>query len=162
MVRQKTLKDKTMKALIRYLRVEGKIKVGDVVNDNGLIVGVQYKGDYAKGAFKVKLFAVTQNIKVGDEIYFPFFKNSHQRVSKIENGMVWVGRGKISPNTTGNAGMSISGCYKIFGEVSPKAKFVEDKKEYEILSGVSMGGQKYLIKKSGFILIKCPCCGDFK
>lgn len=164
MIQQKTLKCETkkiMKALIKYLPDP---------NDEGIIcpdpdsievtegkdprsMEVSFKANKLR---KLKFFVVTQDIEVGDEFYNNYNTGFKYKAEKVSHA------GWIICSDTMEHDFPPENCYKILGEPSPKATFVEDGKEYELLSGVSTDGQKYLIMKSGFILIKCPCCGDFK
>jgi len=91
-----------------------------------------YKGK----TWENKSFVVTQDIKVGDEVY-----NDNDR----------------EPNKhLATKRCLYESCYKILGEVSPKATFVKDNKKYEAMP-IYDKNSIYCEYK-----VKCPCCGDFK
>lgn len=127
MVRQKTLKDETMKTLIKYLPDEDRDIAPIVKIYDGYIVLAQNKKDFeikcvkisrgdVLGFYRPKPYVLTQDIKVGDDVFFA-------DGSKKTWTFAWEDQSKK---------YSMVLPFKILGEVSPKATFVKDGEEYEV------------------------------
>jgi len=168
------LKENNMKthlALIKYLPVEGEIKVGDIYDVHGSI----NKAPTKKGAIEatkqgykpLQPFVVTRKIKVGDEVwdeqgdYFGVIKE----INQIEDQPMQA----ISKEGSIATWTKAFGCnlYKKIGEVSKAAyEFAEDGKEYEITIGYDKW-HKFKPKEGespyhpAEIKIKCPTCKHF-
>lgn len=158
-----------MKALIKYLPDKNRNKAPIVRIHNGYVVLAQSEIDFKIkcdkisrgdifGFCKLKPFVTTQDIKVGDEIFCPNYSSGASYFTATDillNGSIEVS----------NVGRVISieeskDCFKILGEVSPEATFVEDGKEYEVKRVRLWRYSRW--QKESIYLIKCPCCGDFK
>jgi len=146
-----------MKAIAKYLPIEGEINIGDtVIFPNGVIGtilspnkktsgGFGYAIDYNQGVGKAKevleslrgkekltkLFAVTQDIEVGDEINYvpdlPHLKKgmvTHKITEKYDGDFI-MDDGYLMPNNG----------FKILGELSPNATWVKEGEEIEINEG---------------------------
>lgn len=130
-----------MKTIIaKYLPVEGKIKVGDkVIWPNGYIseaiedkngktvlpfdLATMPKGisfEEYKGKQKhAQLFAVTQDIEIGDEVINPITFEKHKFLRKNDRNYI-----KNDCKTLG--------CYKVLGELTLNAIWVKNGDEIEI------------------------------
>jgi len=115
---------------------------------------------------RAEAFVVTQDIEKGDE------------VSHIENGRILTTMKTIDSDDKG--WIHIDGtyipyqyCFKILGNASPNAKFIQDGNWYEVREELSGGwvpsyndpDNKGLAKSAeptGIYLIKCLCCDTFK
>lgn len=186
-----------MKALIKYLPVD-KVKEGDFVgtnhnNNSGIVTKIiDGKNEdkivhFGRNYFTTlsllkKSFIVTQNIysekelKAGDIVYDVQTKWH----GKLINLMQEFSQVKFVESDYKKEGMEsyeyhnvhTNRLQKILGEVSPKATFVEDGKEYEIklwceywgFTPACDGSHEQYTKKNikHYFRIKCPCCGDFK
>lgn len=165
--------------------VEGEVKEGDtcidkfgqkgvyrrMVNDEGRAVGAPNgklcfifgKGTCSSDNIEghelkiIKPFVVTQDFEVGNEVVA---KNGEKRfVTKLnnDNEKTFKDDGKVSKQNP-SPHCYIKDYYKILGEVSTEATFVEDGKEYETKNnGFYAGGNKLQP-----LLVKCPCCKTFK
>lgn len=154
-----------MKALIKFLPVEGEIEENDFIINCGNLGKVISIGKHAtkvlfdypaepyvpitnsifkKTAKKVKPFLVTQDkeINKGDKMV------THEGIEVAEyNGFSFDKGGEY--------------CYKILGEASPEATFVKDGKEYEV-NEIDVNTQDTGGVLGKYITVACPCCGDFK
>jgi len=172
-----------MKALIKYLSVEGKIKEGDKFIIDGITYRCTQKDKHIwmddvmfdiKNCMKAKPFAVTQDIKVGDIAKFQTEDFGEQifTVDKANSKYLYGDNPlRMSAASPLIIRAKRKDCYKILGEVSPNATFIEDGKEYEVqYCSIDM---KFPKKVTGDKMedlptavmgykIKCPCCGTFK
>lgn len=152
-----------MKAIIKFLPDKSKGKATEEL----LIDGETKVG--------IKAYAVTLDIKVEDRIKGEW--KGYWHVEEIKDNEVllsnWVeGEVDYEDDQWYNIGDLPIENFKILGEVSPKAMFIEDGKEYEIpkqqdwecklqydcsgkIKCLNCGEQDYIIK------IKCPLCKQF-
>ncbi len=123
-----------MKALIKYLPVEIKMK----------------------GIFKKMPFAVTQDIEVGDEVESTTNTGTKHKVIKKDGDKVWTDITSDAPKRW----FPELNFFKILGEVSPEATFVEDGKEYEAFKEPKLDMDKPPGEELiGYIYkVKCPTC----
>lgn len=129
-----------MKALIKYLSNKSKEQTGMELAIEG------------RSVIEVKPFAVTQGFKFGDKVW----DEIAQEFCKLSRSMTRIYKGK---NTTR--------FFRVLGEVSPEATFVEDGKEYEVKE-IKPQLADYNRKSLGEVIpssiyeVKCECCGTFK
>ncbi len=167
-----------MKALIKYLPIgNNKAPIIRLHPELAYIIYAQNEQDYRikvdkinrgdrNGFEKAKFFAVTQDIKVGDEIFCPNYLSGASYFTATDilpNGSIEVS----------NVGRAISieeskDCFKILGEVSIEATFVKDDKEYEVqgvkrfTGNTEPFGNTVSHEYKLVFEVKCPCCGTFK
>lgn len=142
-----------MKALIKFLPVEHELI--DMIKRKPTLNNI---AEEIKETLSGKLFALTQDIKVGDKIFL-FDKD------QVWDGMVTDKKEKEELKKQGH-------WYKIVGEVSPKATFVEDGKEYEVQQTIMQTSMKNDPKWKGKEIpmdkaffnpytVKCPTCNHY-
>ena len=130
-----------MKAIAKYLPVEGEIKDGDTIlhhkgglytaisNDGVLCIDTEeYSGAIGPELYKVvKLFAVTQDIEVGDEIWDLFKGVKHGIAEKVHEDYIEFKDLSYSMDRTSG------GAVKILGELSPNATWeIKDGEEIRV------------------------------
>ncbi|KKN42132.1 hypothetical protein LCGC14_0716360 [marine sediment metagenome] len=176
-----------MKALIKFSLIKGKIKRGDwtgqtiktypTINFGIWRDDVSPKNtEYIKFK-KAKPFMVALNIKVGDKVRGDW--KGYENVAEIKNDEILLARfgtfNDFLDDEWHKLGELPIENFKILGEVSPEATFVEDGKEYKVMEWKTadedtrtpnemLDGMKKPFKK-GIILyykVKCPCCETLK
>lgn len=108
--------------------------------------------------YPVKPFVVTQNIEVGDEIFDITDKGAREGLRFIvekDEGDCW-----LTTKKTNNHCVTKESAYKIIGEVSPEATFVEDGKEYEIERCVTVEQSPDYTQKR-YYKVLCPTCKNY-
>ncbi len=122
-----------MKALIKFLPVDGELDEGDafMYKKGKLLMESADMADLMDVSDKQKMkpFVVTQDIKTGDKIYCPDYLSGPSGFDNCE-----VEGDSIHAY---NLDRQIStekkeDCYKIIGDVSDQAIFVKDGLEYEV------------------------------
>lgn len=133
----------------KYLPVEGEIKEGDYYSSaTGIYKHTGGKNYVILSTYKkVKLFLCSRDIKVGDKV-FCFDVHLNNPLHPPER--------YIDPWRIRTEGDTCNACIKVIGEISPNAIWVKEGDEFEERD-ISRRGCL-----GDLILIKCPCCGDFK
>lgn len=157
-----------MKAIIKFLPIEGDIKMGSYsrctfLKENRSSVGIWQSDEQPVNskfmAFeKVEPFVVTEDIKVGEIVIDEEgHKGMCMEIKVTGLSVLWDGKS-----------IHVKNCFKILGGVSPESEFVEDGEEYEIVIWLNKkdvsryeGFKEYEFERQKYYKIKCPTCNHF-
>ena len=186
-----------MKVIAKYLLVEEEIKDGDVITnaDSFGLMFMTAKGaeqmtdEDRKNVVKVKLFAMSTDVKKGDDAYDlvnGFHFGTIDSLTTESDGQIKAVHGN---GETGNVQYWIPGTSplgKSIGEVSPEVDWVKDGDVIEIGEGYWFSYGSGEVEEVDYcdygenpigiavpihhdeygklegIFVKCPCCGDYK
>ncbi len=153
-----------MKATAALLPTEEEIKEGVLVRDSkGRVFPMSSKCNEMTpkelSFFQpVKLFAVTQDIEAGDEVYCPNYRSGASYfTAKVKDKGLWV---------LENGGIEIDMVvaemlYKPLGEISPNATWVKDGDEIEIAFDVKDISLEISIEEMVKVKVKCSQCNTY-
>jgi len=125
-----------MKALAKYLPVEGKPELGDIYIDNNGTLGLDGLSEALldKGYKRAKFFAVTKDIEVGDEVYDTQLQlwGKLNFLSKANSQVVFKDYDYSDNSAYEYHNIKPERLFKVLGELSPNATWVENGDEIEI------------------------------
>lgn len=172
-----------MKAIMKYLPADGKIEIGKMTNKGRImhqedekIIGKMWyckteRGlSYESGGIFpekhlqfMKPFAVTQDIKVGDEITYTGKTRKLPPIKTVNIGMVEMGSlvqgvSKIIVTEEHIKRGIGNNFYKVLGEISSGAIWVEDGNEYDMRLGKYFILRQY---KADLYYVKCSQCNTY-